>query len=265
LTERAVAALTELKADLDALVETLSGDSWDLPSGCPGWSVRDVIAHLAASAHNFVDPQPERDGTSLPADRERQHDVYVDRRRHLPVGAVVDEYLQYSAGLIRAVGKLQTEPKASKTVSVPGLGSYPLHSLADGMAFDYHCHLHHDLRTPRGPLQRTIAVRDEAVRAALDWMFLGLPQMQGPDLDDALKAPLCFDLTGPGGGIWTVTRPDPQGGLLVEQGRGSDTVLRSDAHAFIGWGTKRYPWREHCQIEGEVEAAARFLDVLDII
>ncbi|MBV9659838.1 MAG: maleylpyruvate isomerase N-terminal domain-containing protein [Acidimicrobiales bacterium] len=265
MTERAVAALTDLKADLDHLIHALSDEMWVRPSGCRGWTVRDVVAHLAASAHNFVDPEPEPEGTRLPVDRERQHDVFVERRRDLPVAAVVDEYLSYSSSLIRALAGLQAEPKASKVVSVPGLGSYPLHALANGMAFDYHCHLHHDLLVPRGPLSVQVELRDDAVRSAVEWMFMGLPQMQGEELAESLSVPVCFELSGSGDGVWTILRPDPAGMLVVEEGRHSGTVVRSDAHAFVAWGTKRCDWRGHCQIDGDLVAAGIFLDALDIV
>ena len=34
---------------------------------------------------------------------------------------------------------------------------------------------------------------------------------------------------------------------------------------FINWGTTRKPWREHCEVTGNVRSAARFLDVLNIV
>ena len=96
-------------------------------------------------------------------------------------------------------------------------------------------------------------------------MMLGLPQMQGDELTAAFTSPLVFDLNGPGGGTWTVDRPDPQGPLVVSSGFSSDTVVRSAAHNFIAWATKRRDWRTECIVTGDEGAAAGFLDGLNII
>jgi hypothetical protein len=96
-------------------------------------------------------------------------------------------------------------------------------------------------------------------------MLLGLPQMQGPELADTLAGPLVLELSGPGGGVWRIFRPEPEGPLTVVEGTGAGTVVRSDAHTFIAWGTKRWDWRRDCEVDGEEAVASKFLDALNII
>ena len=45
--EEVVAALAEQQQELDALVIGLDEDGWARPSACEGWSVSDVVLHLA--------------------------------------------------------------------------------------------------------------------------------------------------------------------------------------------------------------------------
>jgi len=45
--EEVVAALAEQQQELDALVVGLDEDGWARPSACEGWSVSDVVLHLA--------------------------------------------------------------------------------------------------------------------------------------------------------------------------------------------------------------------------
>ena len=45
--QRIVAALTEQQDELSGLLADLDLDGWALPSACPGWSVADVVLHLA--------------------------------------------------------------------------------------------------------------------------------------------------------------------------------------------------------------------------
>jgi len=42
-----LAALTEQHSELAGLLDPLTADGWLLPSRCPGWSVSDVVLHLA--------------------------------------------------------------------------------------------------------------------------------------------------------------------------------------------------------------------------
>lgn len=267
MTQQAVSALHAVKSDLDALLAVLKPDEWDADSACPGWRVRDVVAHLGASAREVLDPEPPPEHEApMPEERERQHDVLVARRRSRTIDEVQEEYRTFSGRFVEMQAELQEEPKASTEIPVAGLGTYPMHAIANALVFDYYCHLHHDLLAPGGPLQRPVPERtDDVLRAAVEWMMLGLPQMQGDELADALDSPLCLDLAGPGGGEWTISRPDIEGPLVVSEERSGGSVVRSDTHSFIAWGTKRRDWRTDCTVTGDHEAAARFLDALNII
>jgi hypothetical protein len=202
----------------------------------------------------------------MPENRERQHDVTVARRHDWSIPQVLDEYRTYVPKLVELVTSLQDEPVAGQPFPVPGLGVYPAHSLANAMAFDYHCHLRHDLLGPVGPIDRELPAADhDTVYASVVWMMLGLPQMQGNELDDTVKVPITLRLTGPGAGEWTVHRPDPAVGLVVEERGGGDVIVTSDAHAFVAWGTKRRDWRQDCAITGPESLATPLLDALNII
>ena len=39
---------TEERRDLADYLDTLTADEWERPSLCPGWSVRDVVGHIAS-------------------------------------------------------------------------------------------------------------------------------------------------------------------------------------------------------------------------
>ena len=105
----------------------------------------------------------------------------------------------------------------------------------------------------------------DTVYSAVVWMMLGLPQMQGSDLDETVGAPITFRLTGAGASEWTVHRGDPSGALTVEETGGADVVVTSDADAFIAWGTQRRRWRTDCTIEGDASLAVPLLDALNIV
>jgi uncharacterized protein (TIGR03083 family) len=267
VTTQALNAWATVRAHLDEVLDGLTDEQWLHATACAGWRVRDLIAHLGASARAPIDPLPDPpDAPPMPENRERQHDVTVARRRDWSVAEVLDEYHTYLPKLVDLVASLQAEPVATQPFPVPGLGVYPAHSLANAMVFDYHCHLRHDLLRPAGPVAHKLPPADhDTVYAAVLWMMLGLPQMQGDDLDDTVTAPVTFRFTGAGASEWTVHRPDPGGGLVVEERGGGDVVVTSDAHAFIAWGTKRRDWRPDCVVSGPDPLAAPLLDALNIV
>lgn len=267
MTTQAIDALKSVRTQLDAVLDSLTDAEWLLPSACSGWRVRDLIAHLGASARGPIDPLPEPPGAPpLPENRERQHDVMVERRSGWTIAEVLDEYRTFGPKAVDLVASLQSEPAASQAFPVPGLGVYPAHSLANALVFDYHCHLRHDLLAPGGSVERTLPAPDhDTVYSAVVWMMLGLPQMQGDALNDTVTAPITFRLTGAGESEWTISRPDPAGGLVVEEVGGGDVVVTSDAHAYVAWGTKRRDWRADCVITGQESLAVPLLDALDIV
>jgi uncharacterized protein (TIGR03083 family) len=81
--EQVIAAASELGEDqLDTVVPA-----------CPRWTVRDLLAHQAGVARDFVD------GNLDGAPSERWTAVHVDTRRGRPVGEILDEWAEYGARL----------------------------------------------------------------------------------------------------------------------------------------------------------------------
>jgi uncharacterized protein (TIGR03083 family) len=248
------------------IVPLVDGEQWDLPSACPGWRVIDVIAHLAALAHEAVDP-PAAD-PAWPKNRERYHDLRVNERRGRSHSEVLGEWRRFTPQQLKSLEPGQDMPQADEPVVVAGLGTYPRHLLANTMAFNVLCHLRYDLLAPGGPLPFTLPEPDdELVAPAVEFMLAGIPQMQGHDLDATVTEPLVFDFTGPGAMTVTVhpVQGRPDGRLTVAPGADGDVRIRSAATDFILWGTTRKPWREYCEITGDASAAEPFLDRLNIV
>ncbi|MER6565589.1 maleylpyruvate isomerase family mycothiol-dependent enzyme [Streptomyces sp. NPDC001093] len=265
MTQAGVASARTSSAQLADIVPLVDDEQWESPSACKGWRVIDVIAHLAALAHEAVEP-PTPD-PSWPQVRERYHDMRVDERRGWNHREVIDEWRRYTPRQLELLEAGQKTPRADDPIPVPGLGTYPRHLLANTMAFNVLCHLRYDLLAPQGPLPFTVpAPTDELVAPAVEFMLAGVPQMQGHDLDAAVTEPLVLDLTGPG--ATTVTILPAEGGhagLTVAPGALGSTQVHSSAADFICWGTTRTPWREHCEITGDAAVAEPFLDRLNII
>jgi len=265
VTQAGLASARVSSAQLADVVPLLDDEQWELPSACAGWRVIDVIAHLAALAHEAVEP-PAPD-PSVPKNRERYHDLRVNERRGWSHAEVIGEWRKFTPKQLESLEAGQEMPRAEDPVEVPGLGTYPRHLLANTMAFNVLCHLRYDLLAPYGPLPFAVPEpTDGLVAPAVEFMLAGLPQMQGHELDAAVIEPLVLDLTGPGATTVTIRPADGRGGgLTVTDGADGDVRIRSTATSFISWGTTRMPWREFCEITGDASVAEPFLDRLNIV
>lgn len=258
--------LTSVARSIDEVkqvITTLTDEEWSSPSGCAGWTVRDLVAHMSSNYKETVDPSPPPpEPLDLPA--ERLMDLLVDMRDGWSNEQIRDEYLQYCDAALATLGALQDEPLASTVIPLADLGRYPMHQLADAYAFDHYCHLRVDLLAPGGPLERDLPAADDALVApAVGWMLAGIPQMQ-PGLEDRLAGRIRLVMTGVGGGTWDIHRDGDA--IVVDDPHGdADATVTSDAHDFVLWGTVRTPWRDACAVEGDESVASTFLDALNIV
>ncbi|MFJ9567843.1 maleylpyruvate isomerase N-terminal domain-containing protein [Streptomyces fuscichromogenes] len=266
MTTRGIAALESLSTTVLALGDTLTDAVWAQPSGCPGWSNHDVLIHLVCTLRAVVEPQ------TLPApvagSIERSNDVAVAVNRGSGPGRTMTDYRRLLEPALETLTRMQGEPAAGEVVDFDDAGVYPAHLIADSLVFDQYCHLRHDLRPPRGTLEFLEVEADETVMgASLTWLIAGLPQMSPPRLATAVTAPVQLNLSGQGGGTWTLT-PAPEGeSVTVRRGPAPDAEARvaSTADAFHLWGTGRAHWRDAgVSIGGDTGLATAVIDAIHV-
>ena len=109
-----------------AVCADLTDNQWDLPTGCPGWSVKDHVAHLyglesvlagaAEPDHELVGDFPHvRDDTGWYMERQ------VDARRHLPGTRVLEEFRDLSAARLAYLRSLDDEAFKADSARPDGL------------------------------------------------------------------------------------------------------------------------------------------------
>ncbi len=267
MTTAAVDAVRIIHEHMRSVMDQLTEADWDTPSGCAGWSVKDVISHVTSNQKEMVDPTPPPAEPLPPMKAEEAMEALVAPRKDWAPADVRAEYDRYSAAWFGALDALQQEPMASTVAPIADLGSYPLHSLANAFAFDHYCHLRVDMLAPTGPLQVSLPeATDAEVRPGIEWMLWGMPQMQAAELAAVVTQPLGLRLTGAGGGEWTVNPAGADGLVTVTDGIGTvAATVESGAHAFVSWGTKRADWRASCSVTGDEAYAAAVLDTLNIV
>lgn len=241
-------ALEAVRADRSALLNicaALRPADWQAQSGCEGWTVQDLVAHLGALFWAVVDPGRLPDTTGMPT--EEAQETLVRARRDLSPEQVLADYAEVSTVALERLAEL-----AALDIKVPlgDLGTYPAGMLPYAFSFDHYTHIRADLFRPRGPLAGPPPPSDELrLVAALTWIQAALPQ-QNPAAAEAGTYEL--QVTGPAARI-----------ITFGTGQAMATVS-SDAESFIRWVTQRASWEELAvQAAGDEPAlsAARKLKV----
>ncbi len=232
------AAIEALKADRAALLGICAGlddATWEAASGCEGWSVQDLIAHMGALYWMVVDPSTLPDVTGLPS--ERAQDAYVEARREMGPAAVLADYEIVSATALDVLAGFEGQ---DFEVPLGDLGTYAAALLPTAFCFDHYVHIRADLFAPRGPLTGQSPPSDELrLVPALDWIEAALPQ-QNQAVLTALGGSAEIVCHGPGARTIRIGSGDLLGQIV------------SDAPSFVRWVTQRSSWdAEGVKVIGE--------------
>ncbi|BBX47846.1 maleylpyruvate isomerase family mycothiol-dependent enzyme [Mycobacterium cookii] len=221
-------ALKAIEADrhaLLALCRTLDDADWATDSGCPGWTVQDVVSHMACSFWLAVDMSNLPDSAGLPA--ERAADVYVESRRSMTPAEVIADYESVSS---RGLDMLAAVQDQEFDVPLGDVGTYPASILPTAYAFEHFVHIRYDLFAPGGPLPAGPLPPDESqLPPTLDWIEAALPQ-QNSTLLDRMDGAVEIRL----GGVDERTLRVGGGEVVAH--------IASDSAAFVRWITQRGSW-----------------------
>jgi uncharacterized protein (TIGR03083 family) len=272
VSEAGLKAANELCDRYASVANSLTEAEMLMPSGCHGWSVKDLVAHASSNFQVMAEPPAPSDqvssqdaAESAAPLAEEAMSMMVDMRRDWTSEQVLEELNTFTPRWKSALKALQDEPSASVEIAMSELGTYPLHNMADAYAFDIACHLYVDLLSPTGPIDRVVEPLDDAILApGIGWMITGLPQMC-PQVSAVLTRPVGLILTGAGGGEWTLRPGDPL--ITIESGIAADVsdIAASDAFEFMQWGTCRKPWKGEVSLTGDQEYVTVVLDAINVI
>jgi len=186
------------------LIDQLEASDWDRPTGCPGWSVRDNLAHVVGLERVMLgDPEPDHEPPAglvhvrdeLGAYMER----HIDVRRGLPIQQVVDEFDQTVRRRLDMLDAMTEESFATADiVGVSGAVTTAKRFLGV-RAFDMWAHQQDARRATRHPGRlagpAAEVAQDRSRRAVLHY----LPQRLADD-----DGVLVIELTGELPATWVV-------------------------------------------------------------
>ena len=223
-------AIQAIEKDRKALLELcqrMDDSVWTKESGCAGWSVQDLLSHMACSFWLAVDPSRLPDPGGLPA--ERAADLYVESRRSMTPEELVSDYESVSAKGLELLASLEGQ---DFEVPLGDVGTYPASVIPTTFAFEEYIHLRFDLFAPDGPLEGDPPASDELrLSPTLDWIEVALPQ-QNSELIGQLNSAVEIQLEG----LCERTLRVGSGDVAAH--------ITSDSQAFVRWVTQRGTWDE---------------------
>lgn len=247
------------RADVLAFCGSLAPADWRMNSLAQGWSITDVVAHLASGCHALFGRQSLKVMRS--SDVEQTNDELVAARRDRSPAEVLAEYRRWSRVFGAAIPAAVQTPLGRLQMPLAELGRFPARLLPSAMVFDHHTHLRHDMAAALGrPVPGTDANRMAAV---LEWMAAVLANQLTADSPVWLDRPLALTLTGPGGGSWRI---EASGAVRAGCTAPAAAHITGVALEFPEWGTRRANWRERdVTVTGDVDYGETFLDTVDIV
>jgi uncharacterized protein (TIGR03083 family) len=223
-------AVESLRADRQAVLDlgaALTEAEWQAPSGCGGWSVQDVVAHMGALYWLVVDRSALPDAAGVPTEQAQER--YVEARRAWSAAQVLDDYETVSAQALDALARL-----ATLEIEVPlgDLGTYAASVLPSAYAFDHYTHIRADLYSPRGPIAGPPPPSDELrLVPTVDWIVAAAPQ-QNAELVAGLGGAIAIELSGTAARAFTIGTGD-----VV-------ATVACSAHDLVLWSTQRATWED---------------------
>jgi uncharacterized protein (TIGR03083 family) len=119
--------LAELWGTLDELCSSLTDEDWARPTGCPGWTVQDQVAHLVDYESRAVGrPAPEHvaaEGTHVRNELGRGNEIGVDYRRSWPPSRVLDEFREVTAARLEQLRGLTDDDLKREVMTPAGPGT----------------------------------------------------------------------------------------------------------------------------------------------
>ncbi len=254
-----------------ALGTACTAADFDRPTALPGWSVKDVLAHVAGLEHHLhggVDEDvevPDHEWIRSPTGRFMERAVEVRRPR---AGAdVVGEWRDLLPQRLKA---LRDPALTGDSVVQSPVGSVPLTEFVFLRLIDLWCH-EQDLRDALG---RSGNLDSAGAAAFTGYVLDSFPDRAAQRAQLSIGAVVVVESTGPVLARRAVRIvPGPDGGLQGEalpDGRApadgmETTIVRLSTAALTRRGAGRVPTADlEYVVQGDADVAVRVLDVLTV-
>ncbi|MDA8373273.1 MAG: maleylpyruvate isomerase family mycothiol-dependent enzyme [Actinomycetota bacterium] len=229
-----VSALRETWFSLDGYCSQLAPEQWEVASDCPGWSVKDVLAHVVGTERQLLgDRAPilaeEAIGGHVKNEIGRSNEAWVESMRSRSGTEVLSIFESTINARLDALDALSDEEFDADSWLPVGKGSY-----RDFMAIRVmDCFVHEqDIRISTGG---SFLAHERSGRIALDQLLAGLPYVIGKKVKPLEGTTIRVDVTSRSDTIASVRvrMQDGRASVVQEADAIDDAVLRCTFEAYL--------------------------------
>jgi uncharacterized protein (TIGR03083 family) len=245
-SEEIVGVLAEEWTAIAELGGNLAVADWDRPSECPGWSVRDLVAHMIGTERSLLgDPEPPETPDPAPAHVRNAvgagNERWVAERRDRPGAEVLAEFGEVTA---RRLAQLRSFPPERFEEAGPSpVGTVPYREFMAVRVMD--CWVHEqDMRVATDRPRR---FQGPSAAVAMGRITSALPFVVGKRAGAGEGSSVRFEVEGPGARRLDVVVRDGRAGFTDGLDGDPTATLTLSADAL---------WRLGCgRINGETALA----------
>jgi uncharacterized protein (TIGR03083 family) len=258
-------AYAEVFADVGALAAGLDEEHAMLPTRCPGWTVRDHVAHIT-DLESILIGRPRVEHTvpeGLPHVRNQPGafmEIGVDARRNVPLAELIAEYQDVTA---ERLARLETLQDSQLDEMGRGLfGESKVRSLLGIRVFDLWAH-EQDIRSA---LEAPGGLDGVAAAHSRERMLVGAAYEIQERVAPPAGTALLFDIAGPGGAQRALTFDGEKGRSEAMVPEAPAAVLRLDLPTLtvLTCGRDDPSARSRVVVEGDQNLASVVLEDLAV-
>jgi uncharacterized protein (TIGR03083 family) len=257
--------LSEVWASIGALGRELDEEDWSKPTDCPGWTVKDHLAHIVGTESVLAGrPSPPPAPSGAPHVRNRigeLNEAWVEAMRPLPGPKVLEAFVSVTGERLRALERMSDAELEAPTPSP--IGEVPYATFMEVRVMD--CVVHEqDMRSATG---RPGHLEGPAVEAALDRLGSALGFVVARRASAPEGSRVVVALSGPVVRSYAVEVREGRG-VAVEAPSEPTVRVVMDSRTFLRLAAGRAGADEVeglVAVEGDEELGRRVLGQLDVV
>ena len=252
---------------VDGVCRALSVEQWALPTDCPGWDVRDQVAHLVGieaflTGRPLPEPGPAADAPHVRNDLGRLNESMVDARRYRAGIEVLDELASIMPERLTALRSLDDSGwEADSWMPTGRTGT--VRELIGVRLFDWWSH-EQDIRRAVG---RPGHLEGRIAELARDQLVSSLGYVVGKRAAAQDGTVVVFDITGPSARRVAVTMSGGRGSVTDEIPPEPTATISMPFETFMTLGLGRRSPDEamgSILMEGDEELGRRLVALLNV-